>query len=137
MRSTHAALESLHPAFLHSDHRMSLNSVDLRRCDGAESRQQGLIRGLTADSGGALIANATITLISPATATAVTRSSNSAGMFVFPAQPVGRYSMEVKADGFPTQVVNAVDVERKHCAINASICGLTVVNRSVTQNKRQ
>jgi hypothetical protein len=71
----------------------------------------GLIRGLTADSGGAVIANATITLISRATATAVTRNSNSAGMFVFPAQPVGRYSMEVKADGFRTQVVNEVDVQ--------------------------
>ena len=71
----------------------------------------GLIRGLTADSSGAVIANATIRLISRATATAVTRSSNSAGMFVFPAQPVGRYSVEVKADGFCTQVVNGVDVQ--------------------------
>jgi hypothetical protein len=73
----------------------------------------GLMRGLTADSSGAVIANATITLTSRALVTAVTRNSNSAGMFVFPAQPVGRYSMEVKADGFRTQVVNAVDVERK------------------------
>jgi Carboxypeptidase regulatory-like domain/TonB dependent receptor len=71
----------------------------------------GLIRGLTADSTGAVIANATITLISGATSTAVTRTSNSAGMFVFPAQPVGRYSMEVRADGFRTQVVKGVDVQ--------------------------
>jgi len=71
----------------------------------------GLIRGLTADSSGAVIANATITLISRATATAVTRNPNSASIFVFPAQPVGRYSVEVKADGFCTQVVNGVDVQ--------------------------
>ena len=71
----------------------------------------GLIRGITADSSGAVIANATITLISPATGTLVTRTSNSAGIFVFPAQPVGRYSMEVKAAGFRSQVVEGVEVE--------------------------
>jgi hypothetical protein len=71
----------------------------------------GLTRGLTADSTGAVIANATITLISRATSTAVTRTSNSASMFVFPAQPVGRYSMEVKAGGFRTQVVKGVHVQ--------------------------
>ncbi len=71
----------------------------------------GLLRGLTADSTGAVIANATITLVSRATGTAATRTSNSAGMFVFPAQPVGAYSMEIKADGFRTQVVNRVDVQ--------------------------
>ena len=71
----------------------------------------GLIRGLTADGSGAVIPNATITLVSRATGTAAIRTSNSAGMFVFPAQPVGRYSMEVKADGFRTQVVNGVDVQ--------------------------
>lgn len=71
----------------------------------------GLIRGLTADSSGAVIANATIKLICRATATAVTRNSNSAGLFIFPAQPVGRYSIEIKADGFRTQVVSRVEVQ--------------------------
>jgi len=71
----------------------------------------GLIRGVTADSSGAVIANATITLISRATGTAVTRASNSAGIFIFPAQPVGRYSLEVQASGFRTQVVEGVEVE--------------------------
>jgi hypothetical protein len=71
----------------------------------------GLIRGGAVDSSGAVIPGATITLISRTTGTAVTRNSNSAGMFVFPAQPVGSYSMEVRASGFHTQVVDPVDVQ--------------------------
>jgi hypothetical protein len=71
----------------------------------------GIIRGVAADSSGAVVPNATIALISRATGTTVMRTSNSAGMFVFPAQPVGSYSMEVKAAGFRTQVVDGVDVQ--------------------------
>ncbi len=71
----------------------------------------GAIRGLTVDSSGAVIANATITIISRTTHTAVSRTSNSAGAFVFSGQPVGSYLMEVKAPGFRTQHINAVDVE--------------------------
>ena len=71
----------------------------------------GLIRGVVADDSGAVIPNATITLTSHSTGPAATRTSNSAGMFVFSAQPVGSYSMEAKASGFRTQVVDEVDVQ--------------------------
>ncbi len=71
----------------------------------------GLIRGVVADGSGAVIPNAAITLISHSTGTAVTRISNSAGMFVFSAQPVGSYSMEARAAGFRTQRMDGVDVE--------------------------
>ena len=71
----------------------------------------GLIRGFVADSSGAVIPDATITLISHSTGAADTHTSNSAGMFVFSAQPVGTYSMEAKAPGFRTQIVDGVDVQ--------------------------
>lgn len=82
----------------------------------------GVVRGIVADSSGAVIPGATITLISHATATKVTRISNSAGIFVFSAQPVGSYSMEMKATGFRMQVVDPVDVEvGQATAVNARL----------------
>ena len=78
---------------------------------GQTGADSGLIRGVVADTSGALIPDSSITLISHSTGTANTRTSNSAGMFVFPAQPVGIYSIEVKASGFRTQLVDGVDVE--------------------------
>ena len=71
----------------------------------------GLVRGLIADSSGAVISNATVTLISHSTGIAMTHTSNSAGLFVFPAQPLGTYSMEVTAAGFRTQLVDRVEVQ--------------------------
>jgi hypothetical protein len=71
----------------------------------------GLVRGIAADSSGAVIPNATVRLISHATGIAATHTSNAAGLFVFPAQPVGSYSIEIRAAGFRTQLVNDVDVQ--------------------------
>ena len=71
----------------------------------------GLVRGVVADSSGAVIPGATITLISDASGTTVTRTTNSAGMFVFSSQPVGSYSMQATAAGFRTQRVDGVVVE--------------------------
>ena len=78
---------------------------------GQTAVNSGQIRGVAVDSTGALIPNAKITLISRVTGITATRTSNSQGIFVFPAQPVGSYSMEVKAAGFRTQVIDGVDVE--------------------------
>ena len=77
---------------------------------GQTADNSGLVRGVVADSSGAVIPNATIALISHAAGTAVTRTSNGEGIFVFAAQPVGTYSMEVKSASFRTQIVDAVDV---------------------------
>jgi len=73
--------------------------------------ESGLVRGVVADSTGAVIPDATIRLVSHATGTSTTRRSNSAGMFVFPAQPVGSYTLDAKAAGFRTQIVDPLDVE--------------------------
>lgn len=78
---------------------------------GQTAVNSGLVRGVVADGSGAVIPNATIALFSGATGTTLTRTSNSAGMFVFAAQPVGSYSIEVKAAGFRAQVVDEVEVQ--------------------------
>jgi Carboxypeptidase regulatory-like domain/TonB dependent receptor len=71
----------------------------------------GLVRGVTVDSSGAVIPDATITLISQATGTTITHTSNAAGFFAFPAQPVGIYSIEVRAAGFRRQLMDGVEVQ--------------------------
>src|SRR5215471_4743804 len=76
----------------------------------------GAVRGVVSDSSGAVIANATVTLISRATGRSVERTSNSVGVFVFPAQPVGAYVVEVRAPGFRTEIVQGIDVELGHTA---------------------
>jgi hypothetical protein len=71
----------------------------------------GVIRGVVADSSGAVIANAAVTLISRANGQVVRRNSNSTGIFVFPSQPVGAYSLEVMASGFRAEIVQGVEVQ--------------------------
>jgi len=71
----------------------------------------GSVRGAVSDPSGAVIANAAVTLLSRSNGQTVTRTSNFVGIFVFPAQPVGRYSLEVTAAGFRKEVVETVAVQ--------------------------
>lgn len=71
----------------------------------------GMIRGLVTDDSGAVITDAKVNLIASNTNQNVARNTNSAGIFVFPSQPVGLYGLEVSAAGFRKQRVNEIHVE--------------------------
>ena len=71
----------------------------------------GSVRGVVADSSGAAIAGAGVVLTSGAHGQSQTRASNSAGIFVFPSQPVGLYAIEVTAPGFRKEVIEPVLVQ--------------------------
>ena len=71
----------------------------------------GAVRGAVSDPSGAVIAGAQIALISRATGQKSVRSSNADGIFVFPSQAVGAYSVEVSAAGFRENMVEGVYVE--------------------------
>src|SRR3981189_1064091 len=71
----------------------------------------GAVRGIVADNSGAVIAGAEVVLTSRAHGGSQTSTSNSAGIFVFPSQPVGLYSIAVMAPGFRTEIVEPVLVE--------------------------
>lgn len=62
----------------------------------------GSITGLVTDASGAVIAGASVTLSDPATASTWQRTSNGAGRFAFPSQPVGAYRLQVTQNGFKT-----------------------------------
>jgi hypothetical protein len=71
----------------------------------------GVVRGVARDGSGALVTGATVILLANSTAQSSTRITNDSGIFVFPAQPVGTYDLEVTADGFRKQIVKGVTVQ--------------------------
>jgi hypothetical protein len=71
----------------------------------------GAVRGVVSDSSGAVIAGASVVLLCRSSGQSLSRTSNSAGIFVFPAQQVGLYALEVTAPGFRKQIVEPVLVQ--------------------------
>src|SRR5437763_972151 len=61
---------------------------------------RGSVAGNIVDQAGAAIANADVTLSSPATGTAVTTKSNERGIYRFDAVVPGEYKVIVAASGF-------------------------------------
>src|SRR5579862_6945449 len=60
----------------------------------------GEVRGVIQDPGGAVIANANVTLRNDATGTTQTTVSNSAGEYVFPQIAPATYTLTVEMPGF-------------------------------------
>ncbi len=60
----------------------------------------GEVRGIVQDPGGAVIANANVTLRNDATGTVRTTVSNSAGEYVFPQVDPATYTVTVQTPGF-------------------------------------
>lgn len=71
----------------------------------------GVVRGTVSDPSGAVIPGATITLTAHMTGQHVERKTNGDGIFVFPAQAVGTYDLEISATGFRTQRQQGIAVQ--------------------------
>jgi hypothetical protein len=71
----------------------------------------GTVRGVVSDKSGAVVPAAAVVLLSRGTAQRQTRSTNAAGIFLFPSQPVGPYTLEVSAAGFGKTIVEGVYVQ--------------------------
>jgi len=81
----------------------------------AQTAGQGSLQGTVADSSGAVIPNATITITNKATGISTTQNATSAGYYVVSPVLPGTYSVQVEAKGFKTLiqdnvVVNALQV---------------------------
>ena len=66
---------------------------------------------MVSDSSGAIVPGATVILSAHGTNQSLPRATNSAGIFVFPSQPIGLYTLEVAAKGFRKKLVAEVNVE--------------------------
>jgi hypothetical protein len=69
------------------------------------------VQGTVTDAKGAVIPNATVTVRNKATSTERTAQTDSDGNYQVAALPVGTYSIEVKVQGFKTQVADQVTLE--------------------------
>ena len=71
----------------------------------------GEITGTAADSTGAVIAGAKVTVTNPATNQTRIAETNESGIFSVPALPPGVYSIKVEKQGFGSQVRNDVNLQ--------------------------
>ena len=71
----------------------------------------GSVRGVVRDKSGAVVAEAAVALLSRATGQEDARTTNGAGIFVFPSQAVGPYRLEVSVPGFREAIVEGVYVQ--------------------------
>jgi len=77
----------------------------------SQAATAGSVRGIVSDAGGAVVPGASVSLLLEASTDRATRTSNSSGIFVFPSQPVGLYTVEVIANGFRKEIVQSVIVQ--------------------------
>ena len=71
----------------------------------------GVVRGVVTDRSGAVVHGAMVALTLPGGAQRLERTTNAAGIFVFPSPRVGTYVLEVSAPGFQKEIVDSVDVQ--------------------------
>ena len=69
------------------------------------------IQGTVTDSKGAVLPNATVVVRNKSTATERTVQTDSDGNYQVAALPVGLYAIEVRVQGFKTQVADQVTLE--------------------------
>ena len=60
----------------------------------------GAVRGVVSDKSGAVVPEAAVVPLSPGTGQKQGRTTNGAGIFVFPSQPMGSYTLEVSASAW-------------------------------------
>jgi len=77
----------------------------------ALGQSTAVLQGSVTDSKGAVLPNAAVTVRNRATATERTTQTDSDGNYQVAALPVGVYSVEVKVQGFKTQVADQVTIE--------------------------
>jgi len=77
----------------------------------ALGQSTAILQGTVTDSKGAVVPNATITVRNKATSLERTTQTDEQGNYQIAALPVGNYSVEVKGEGFKTQVADQVTIE--------------------------
>src|SRR5918996_3381853 len=77
----------------------------------ALGQSTAVLQGTVTDAKGAVLPNATVTARNRSTSSERTTQTDSEGNYQFAALPVGSYSVEVKIQGFKTQVADQVTVE--------------------------
>src|SRR5215204_2218526 len=77
----------------------------------ALAQSTATVQGTVTDSKGAVLPNATVVVRNRNTSTERTTQTDSEGNYQVAALPVGLYSIEVRVEGFKTQVADSVTLE--------------------------
>ncbi|HEU0252553.1 MAG TPA: carboxypeptidase-like regulatory domain-containing protein, partial [Pyrinomonadaceae bacterium] len=77
----------------------------------AMAQSTAILQGTVTDSKGAVVPNATVTVRNRSTSFERITQTDSDGNYLVAALPVGVYSVEVKVEGFKTQVADQVTIE--------------------------
>ena len=77
----------------------------------ALAQSTATLQGTVTDSKGAVVPNATVLLKNRSTSSERTTHTDTDGNYQFAALPVGLYTVEVRVDGFKTQVADRVPIE--------------------------
>lgn len=82
----------------------------------------GTILGTVSDKTGAIIPNATVTIVNQATAAPLTKSTGEDGRFEFTPLPIGSYTLTVEAKGFKKATVQQVHLNiQQQALVNISL----------------
>jgi hypothetical protein len=97
----------------------------------AKAQDNATVNGIVTDTSGALVPNAAITLINPATGQIRSETSNSAGAYRFANVGIGTYSLTVSAAGFEKStkagiVVNVTQTLEENIALTVGSQAQTV-----------
>ena len=84
---------------------------------GLWAQTTGTIRGTVADPSGAVVPGAQVAVILTQAYLSRSTQTNAEGEYVFPALPVGRYTVVVKAPGFQEYRQSDVEVQIGHVTL--------------------
>ncbi|MFZ1139343.1 MAG: TonB-dependent receptor [Candidatus Sulfotelmatobacter sp.] len=100
----------------------------------AHAQYRTSIQGVVADTTGAVISGANLTLTNPATGEKQVRVSNDAGVYNFNALPAAPFTLEVEKDGFQKKVIDNLQlIPEQANAVNVQLA-VGAASQTVTVN---
>jgi outer membrane receptor protein involved in Fe transport len=109
-----------------------ITALFLSAAAGAMAQSTSSLQGTVTDEKGAVVPNATILVRNQATAIERTTQTDEAGNYQVAALPTGSYRVEVRAQGFGTQVVDSLTVEVARPVVKDFQLKVGDINQQVT-----
>jgi outer membrane receptor protein involved in Fe transport len=99
---------------------------------GALAQTTGTLRGTVKDPSDLVVAGAKVTATLETTRVERISSTDGKGEYLFPALPVGRYSLQVEASGFKKLIHNGAEVSLGHVVVIDLVLELGELSQEVT-----
>ena len=90
------------------------------------------IRGTVTDASGAVVPSASVTVQNEATGLARTMTTNATGAYEFPALPIGRYRLDIKAPGMRAQTMTGLQLQVSQIVVQNVKLGVAQTSNTIT-----